>query len=237
MTRSIAALAALLLAAPLAAQSDSAPPRIQAVAIGRALVAADLARISLSVVTRGPTSARAAAANADAQSSLRALLRGAGVADRDLVTPGYRVDDVRERDRRERPSATPPEPPYMAICYVTIRVTDLSRVGRLVDVAVSVGGVTVNDVEFQVAHPDSARRAAIDDAVRAARADAEAIARALGGRLGPVATVVTSPPRSFEGGHFSGPPAAFEHVSTAFSPPPVSVDAEVVASWVFTRSP
>src|SRR6185437_7718283 len=89
--------AALLLAAPAAAQTDTTPT-IAADGLGTATLVPDLADFSAGVLRRAPTSAAARrAANSRIAAILKAVKAG-GVADADIQTTGLRISGVRTVD-------------------------------------------------------------------------------------------------------------------------------------------
>ena len=108
----------LAAAIPAAASAQPAPTatiagtRLDVVATGEASRVPDLARISAGVVAVAPTASAALAENGRRMAAVRAALRAAGIADRDVQTsqvelnPQYRQDQSGNSARRS--SATRP---------------------------------------------------------------------------------------------------------------------------------
>ena len=81
---------------------------------------------------------------------------------------------------------------YVARNTVRAELRQLDQVGRAIDAALGAGATTVAGVQFSVSNPDSGRRAALAGAVAQTRGDAETMARAAGGALGPLIELSSS---------------------------------------------
>lgn len=188
-------LAAALLAAvlPAAAFAQPAPvgtiagTRLDVVATGEASRVPDLARISAGVVAVAPTASAALAENARRMASVRAALRRAGIADRDVQTsavglyPQYRQD--------QSPGSTPQISGYQANNEVTIRFRDVAATGAILDALVAQGANQISGPSLEVSKPDEALDEARTKALAAARARAELYARATGKRVGRILSI------------------------------------------------
>src|SRR5438309_6103435 len=101
-------LAAALLAFPAAALAQAGPPlhgtRLDVSATGEVSRVPDVARIGAGVVTSAPTASAAMAANARQMGSVRAALKRAGIADRDIQTSALSLSP---EYREETPNAAP----------------------------------------------------------------------------------------------------------------------------------
>jgi uncharacterized protein YggE len=107
-------------------------------------------------------------------------LRSAGIADKDISTSGYRLEQNYEYPRNAEPRPTG----FTATTTIRAEVRPLENLGRVIDAAISGGATGVSGVQFLASNTEEARRSAIGEAVRQARAEAEVIARAAGGSLG-----------------------------------------------------
>jgi uncharacterized protein YggE len=167
----------------LSGQSGPVPnaqaPEILSVGRGDTTIAPTSAAFSVSVTTRAPTAAQAAAENAKRLESTLRWLRSLGLAPTDLTTVGYSVDQHYEEQRGRRTS-----PGFIARNTVRVEVRRLEDLGRVIDAALSGGATEISAPQFLSTNVREARRAALAEALREARADAEAIARAAGGALG-----------------------------------------------------
>lgn len=157
-------------------------PAIVVSGMGDVDVAPDLAEISLAVETQEPTARAAGDANARAlERVIRALVQS-GVPREDIETRGYTIFP----EHIHRPDAEPRIRGYRATNTVVVKTSKLDRVGALIDTALGAGANRVDGVSFSLRDPAVAQSAALKEAVERARRSAEAIADALGVRLGRV---------------------------------------------------
>lgn len=178
-----------LLAGPAAAQVPSIAltqeerPALFVAADAEIQVAPDRAHLTVAVETRGRTSQQAGAESARIQTAVLEALRRLGVESAQLQTRAVQVTPEYQYPREGgRPSVTG----YVARNEVVVEVRDLTRIGGLIDASLAQGATNVGGPHFSLANPDSARREALDLAVRKALADAQVMARAAGVRVGRV---------------------------------------------------
>ncbi|HYR11673.1 MAG TPA: SIMPL domain-containing protein [Longimicrobium sp.] len=189
-TRTIAAAAAVLaFAADAAAQTPLPPPAphpsIRVTGTGEVRAAPDQATADFAVETMAGNAQEAAAANAQAMDRVIAALVRAGVPRERIETRDYNVFP----DYDQRPVEQGGEPRirgYRVINTVSATTNDIGRVGALIDAALGAGANRVNGVRFSLRDPARFRAQAIAEATRRARADAEALASAMGLQLGMV---------------------------------------------------
>jgi uncharacterized protein len=183
----VAFIAGLLPCALVAQQpslASAAAPEIVASGVGTITLVPDGALVTIAVVTRGGSASEAGRTNTSQMQSVLATLRRLGQPDSTLGSAGFLV--YLDRDpARPRPT----EISYVARNAIRVRIADLNGMGRLIDSALAAGATEVANVTFTSTREAAARRDAIGIAVDAARADAEASARAAGGRLGTVIEV------------------------------------------------
>lgn len=190
--RPSAALALVMLsAAPLAAQQPpTRPPEIAVSAHGEARVAPDRASVTLGVQSRAASASDAARENAALQRAVIDTLHSIGFDAAQITTANYNVRaDYRPTAPGEPPSVTG----YVVSNTVRVMLRDPDHVSRVIDAALGKGANAVHGLQFYLADPAPARQAALLDAVAKGRADAEALARAAGGRLGAVIEISTAP--------------------------------------------
>jgi uncharacterized protein len=171
-------------------QASAVPPAPQIVTQGRSEieVAPDRAELRLSVETRASTGAEAGRQNSQIVAAvLDTLRRGFGLTDRDLVTLGYMLQPqmVYPRD-----GAAPRVEGYVATNTVRVRTGSIDRVGAMIDASLRKGATNISGLSFSATGTDDARRTALSMAVEQARRDAEAMAVAAGGRLGPLLELI-----------------------------------------------
>ena len=193
MRLSLTGVGVLLIAAagPLRAQESAAAPvrssrpvpQIITSAQGEARVTPDRATVYLGVETRSATAALASTGNARRQQAVFDALRRLGIAPDQISTVSYNIqpEQVYHPDKGD---TIPRIVGYRVTNMIRVELRRLDQVGAVLDAAVSHGANTVNSLDFYASNPDSARRAALAQAVERARADAEVMARSAGGRLG-----------------------------------------------------
>jgi uncharacterized protein YggE len=223
---------AALPAAPAAAQADVAlspgATRLDLVATGEVSRVPDEARIGAGVVTSAANATAALAENARRMSSVRAALKAAGIADRDIQTsainlyPDYRQDNTG--------TAAPQIIGYRASNEVTVRFRDLANAGRILDALVSQGANQINGPSLSISNSDAAMDEARQKALATARGRAELYARSLGKRV----TRILSISEAGGGGPYPPRPMAMARMAaqdTTIDPGEQSVSASVSVSF------
>lgn len=178
-----AVLIAALPAAAMAQDLPAPPPAMTAqgtlldvVAQGRVTRVPDLATISVGVETQGDTARAAMAANAAQMASLRAALKKAGIADRDVQTAAISL----QAQFRYPDNQPPVLIGYQASNRLTVRFRDIDRAGPILDALVGAGANRIDGPTLSIENSDAALDEARQDAIRRARARAELYARAAG---------------------------------------------------------
>ena len=187
-----AALAATMLPlAPVAAQSVPAAiilngTRLDVVTTGEVSRVPDIARISAGVVTVAPTATAALAQNATQMASVRAALKRAGIADRDIQTSSINLyPDYRQDQQGNNPQIIG----YRASNEVSVRFRDIAATGKILDALVAQGANQINGPMLSIDKPEAALDEARTQALAAARARADLYARALGKRVGRILSI------------------------------------------------
>jgi uncharacterized protein YggE len=214
----------------------SAPPYIEAIGQGEAQVAPDRATLTLVVQTKGPAAATVAAQNARTQDRVLDTLRALGYTGARVSTRNYHVGPNYETTPRETRQVG-----YVARNAMTVRITQLADIGALIDAALARGATQVEGVTFESSRADSARHAALADAATKARADAEAVARAMGGSLGALLDATTSGDLSTMARlrriEVSAIRVGCGGGLTPITPATLEVHATVLARWQFRPAP
>jgi uncharacterized protein len=181
--RALALLAVLVIGLPATPALADAPGSVTASGEGRIEVAPDIAWLHFGVSARQATVAAARDEVARGVARLIALARDAGLQEEQISTAALSVSpefdwDPQTRERRLLG--------YVVSRQVTLKLTDLDRLGELTEQALGLGVTDASPASF-----DSSRRAELETealvtAVRDARRKAEAMAGALGVGLGAV---------------------------------------------------
>jgi len=204
MTRTMLALligAAALPAFPAMAQDPVAiarpvaGTRLDVSATGSVSRVPDLAIISAGVMTRAATASAAIADNATRMARVRAALKRAGIADRDIQTSSISLNP----DYRYENNQPPVLAGYQASNNVSIRFRDIRSTGKILDALVAEGANQINGPSLTIDKPEAAYDEARTKALAAGRARADLYARSLGMRVVRLLSVS-------EGGHYPRPP-------------------------------
>jgi len=187
-----AAVVSAIFAGVASAQTASPqPPRIVTTGEAQVRVTPDRATILVGVQTRATTAAAAGASNARIQKAILDTLKAMGLGADQLATQNYSVNP----EMQYPPSGGPGRViGYTVSNVVRVEVKRIEQVGPVVDASLAKGANQINSIQFSSSTASEARRTAMGDAVRDARADAEALAKAAGGTLGPVVEISSSSP-------------------------------------------
>lgn len=173
------AAAAAQMVAPAAQTQAVAGTRLDVSATGEVRRVPDIARISTGVVTVAPTANDAIRQNAARMQAVRAALRRAGVADRDIQTGSISLyPEYRHQENQPAQLAG-----YRASNDVSVRFRDIANTGRILDALVAEGANQINGPNLGLDRPEEAMDEARQDAIRIARARADLYAQALGMRV------------------------------------------------------
>jgi uncharacterized protein YggE len=181
----LALVAALALAVPAIASAQPqageaiAGTRLDVVAVGEVTRIPDIARIGAGVVTQAPSASEAIRLNAARMTSVRAALRRAGIADRDIQTSNISL----QPEYRYAENQPPQLIGYRASNEVGIRFRDIAQTGRILDALVAEGANQINGPSLEIDRPEAALDEARTAAIATARARADLYARALGMRV------------------------------------------------------
>lgn len=228
-------VALVIVGVPASAQQTTiSPPEVEAVGTGERRVAPDRATLHVQVETKAASAGLAASNNARIQQRVRDTLKAMGLENA-VTTASYNVGPNWERVPRS--STGPARDGYAARTVLRIQITKLGEIGSVIDATLAKGATGIEGVMFESTQSLEARRGALADAAEAARADAEALAKAMGGTLGPListSTVAGDDPRRFNvmmrgmamGGDMAGP-------MSGITPNEIVIAAGVVARWRF----
>jgi len=155
----------------------------------------DLAIISAGVVTRAATATAAIADNAARMERVRAALKRAGIADRDIQTSSINLNP----DYRYQDGQPPVLTGYQASNNVSVKFRDIRNSGKILDALVAEGANQINGPSLTIDKPETAYDEARTKALVAGRARADLYARSLGMRVVRLLSVS-------ESGGFNRPP-------------------------------
>ncbi|MBB3810166.1 SIMPL domain-containing protein [Pseudochelatococcus contaminans] len=193
----IVGLAALPLAALAqqgsAAATTSAPRVISVSGEGIMEAVPDTASIVIGVVTQAKTAREAVTENTTATEAVINSLREAAVEKRDIATSGFSVQPRYNYSRNG--GEAPKIEGYEARNTLNVRVRELSKLGGILDSAVTTGSNQIGGISFDVADSAPLLDQARAEAVADARRKADIFAKAAGVQLGRVLAIETGPHR------------------------------------------
>ena len=182
-----------LVAGALGAQATQPTPTPRIVTSGQAevRVTPDRATILVGVETRGATAAAAGSQNARVQKSILDSLKAMGISADQLTTQNYSVNPEMQYPQSGGPGKMTG---YVVSTVARVELKRIDEAAPVVDAALAKGANQINSIQFSSSTASEARRTAMADAVRDARADADVLAKAAGGTLGPVIEITSNAP-------------------------------------------
>ena len=169
--------------------------RLDVSATGEVSRVPDIAIITAGVMTRSASATGAIAENAARMERVRAALKRAGIADRDIQTSNLSLNPEYRYQENQPPQLTG----YTASNQVNVRFRDIRNTGRILDALVAEGANQINGPNLTLDKPEAALDEARAKAIAVGRARAELYARALGMRVARLLSVS-------ESGGYSVPP-------------------------------
>ena len=177
----------LMIAAPMAAQTVTQPPREVATAetvsvtgTGRTTLVPDRFSFTAGVQTTAPTVEEAVNQNNAKIASVITALKKAGATDQEVRTTNFSIFPQQVYEQGQAPRVVG----YQASNQVTVTKKEIAVAGRLLQVALNAGVNETSGLNFEVSDPargrDQGLKAAFDDA----RAKANLLAQAAGRTLG-----------------------------------------------------
>jgi hypothetical protein len=162
------------------AEATFAATTLDLAAYGEVRLPPDMADLTLGVDSTAPSAAAAVRANAARMNQVIATLKAAGVADRDIRTSQLNLSP----QYAEAPNQPQRLTGYQASNQVEVQVSDLPKLGKVVDAVVAAGANNIGQLSFGLANPTSAENAARVAAVKALEDKAALYAQATGYRIG-----------------------------------------------------
>lgn len=174
--------AATAAATAVPALADTAIPdgtTLDITATGKVTRTPDIATIRAGVVTQAPSAAAALSENATRMARVIQALKGAGIAERDIMTSNVGLSPQYRYQQNEAPVITG----YQANNTVSVKFREIAKSGAALDALVKAGANQIDGPSMSVDKPEAALDEARGDAVRTARARAELYAKAAGLRI------------------------------------------------------
>src|SRR6266550_6247029 len=177
----------VLIAAPIAAQTVTQPPRegappetISVTGTGHATLTPDRFTFTAGVQTMSPTVEEAVNENNSKMTAVIAALKRAGATDQEVRTTNFSIFPQQVYEQGKAPRVVG----YQASNQVVVTKKDIGVAGRLLQVALNAGVNETSGLNFEVSDlargRDQGLKAAFDDARAKATLLAQAAGRALG---------------------------------------------------------
>jgi len=139
----------------------------------------DTAILTVSVVNQGRRALDAQQENANRSDAVVRALKSAAGSGAEIKTSGYSLQPIRVYKEGQPPTITG----YEARNSVSVVMSDLTRVGAVIDATALAGANEVAGISFTLRKDRPARDQALAEATREAVSKAQVIASALGGRV------------------------------------------------------
>jgi len=233
----VALLTTLLLAAALIAPSAArAEPASQTkereitiTATGSISAAPDQAEVGIGVANDAATAKAALAANSASMRPVIEALKGAGIDAKDIATSSFNLQPVFAYSNDGKP---PKLTGYRATNSVQAKVRDLGKLGDVLDLAVGQGSNQISGLTFIVSNADELK----DEARKAAVANATRMAKAYAAAAGVTLGDVQSIDEAFQGGAYRPAPTFARAQAAAPAPPPIEpgeqeLEVQVTIVW------
>ncbi len=163
--------------APTVVASDATLLNISAQAEARRVP--DVATLSAGVVTQAADGNTAMRENAVQMDKVMAAIRAAGIAERDIQTSGVNLNPQYRYADNEAPKITG----YQASNTVSLKVRDITKLGKVLDSLAAQGANQINGPSFEIDQPEPVYDEARLAALKKAQARAETYAKSLGLRV------------------------------------------------------
>ncbi|MHB8085032.1 MAG: SIMPL domain-containing protein [Dehalococcoidia bacterium] len=153
----------------------------------------DVVVLQLGVQSQDQTVAPALKAAANAMDNIMQVLKSGGVADKDLTTSQFSIQQLTRWDDK---TSTNIVIGYQVSNMVTAKIRDITKAGAIIDAAAEAGGdlIRVNSINFMVDDPTPLLKVARDKAIQDAMDRAQQMAQTSGVKLGKLLYITESSP-------------------------------------------
>ena len=145
----------------------------------------DTAILTVAVVTQGKRALDAQQENATRTDAVVRALKAAAGTGAEVKTSGYSLQPMRVYREGQPPLING----YEARNTITVTMSELAKLGNVIDAASQAGANDVTGISFTLRQDRPARDQALKEATREAMSKAQVIAQALGGRVVSIAEV------------------------------------------------
>ena len=152
----------------------------------------DMARVQIGVQTAGPSAQIALGENSKRMDAVFSFLKEQGIEERDMQTTQFSIHPQWKRIKASSSNQTPSIEGYIVSNSINLRLRDLEKLGVILDKVTQDGANNLGSVQFDVSNRAELMDQARVNAVKAARARAELLSSAAGGKLGDILLISES---------------------------------------------
>jgi len=221
----------LFFSLPLSAADSS----VAVSSTGSASIRPDMVEFTVLLTDTAPSASEATGRTAEKYRRVQDALRTQGVLAEDASSVSYGVRQQWEWDNASRRRVFKG---YTSTHMLHVTVRRLENAGRVIDSSVKAGADEIQGIVFTSSRNEEVRRAALADAVRQARTDAEVMAKAANVSLGVLLDLQTAFSPFYPVGEFDAMPVRKLEAaspSTEVSPGTLVVKAKVFCRWALSR--
>jgi len=157
---------------------------------GEVAVVPDIAYINIGVHSEAENVSSALEANNTQATKLTEALQAEGIEAKDIQTTNFNVYPQTRYDNMGQPVGTS----YVVDNTVYITVRDLTKLGKLLDSAISAGANNIYGISFDIADKETVLAQARELAIKDAEAKAKSVATVAGVTLGQILSIDVSTP-------------------------------------------
>ncbi|GAA5343550.1 MAG: SIMPL domain-containing protein [Anaerolineaceae bacterium] len=157
---------------------------------GEVAVVPDIAYINIGVHSEAEDVSSALEANNTQATKLTEALKAEGIEAKDIQTTNFNVYPQTRYDNMGQPVGTS----YVVDNTVYITVRDLTKLGKLLDSAISAGANNIYGISFDIADKETVLAQARELAIKDAEAKAKSVATVAGVTLGQILSIDVSTP-------------------------------------------
>lgn len=149
---------------------------------GKVVSKADIALVSLSIVTESPTSKSAQDDNSKKSKAIVDFLKKQKIEDKDIKTTSYNIYPQYTYPRNDKPVISG----YQVNQTMEVKIRNLDEVSAILDGVVSAGANQINSLSFQIDEPEKLKAEAMALAIADAKKKASELEKELGIDLGKI---------------------------------------------------
>jgi uncharacterized protein YggE len=159
--------------------------------VGKVKADPDMATISIGVDVTAAEAADAQKENAEIMDKVIAALKEKGLEDRDIQTQNYYMNKQYDYNNYDE-MGQPREVGYQVSHVLDVTVTDIEKIGEILDAAVNAGANQTYGVNFTIANQEEYYLEALSMALENAKTKADALAKVLKVAISAPSSVVES---------------------------------------------